>query len=395
MQKCVYKVIRQLLLFLVLLFFVGIEAVVTSVKIHKPVSISIHALVQNNSPPKATILQPEDDAFSIQGEPIEFIGIGLDQEDGSLSDLALVWHSDKDGFIGTGSYLTRRTLSVQSHLVMLMATDKENATSSAQIRVNILHKPVQITQNQRNAWFPTWSPSGNRILFSSIREGEDEIMTASISGRSVRQITESGGYYPAVSPNGRRIAMTANYNGNEDIFLISFSGVDSFRVTFDTADDLFPYWSPDGRNIAFTSERSGNRDIWIIPAIGGEAVQVTYDESEDLFPTWSPDGNKIAFTSFRTGEAQIWMISLNEGILQQITRDGGRAPSWSPDGRYISYSSEGSVWIIPATGGVPKKITIGKNDDIFPAWSPRGDKIAFSSRASGDYQIWMVEVGDL
>src|SRR4051794_8041310 len=56
----------------------------------------------------------------------------------------------------------------------------------------------------------------------------------------------------------------------------------------------------------------------------------------------------------------------------------------SPDGRWILFASAsrtGSthLWIMPAGGGAPKRLTDGNYDDRAPVWFPSGHRIAFSS----------------
>jgi Tol biopolymer transport system component len=59
-------------------------------------------------------------------------------------------------------------------------------------------------------------------------------------------------------------------------------------------------------------------------------------------------------------------------------------PSLSPNGRWISFSAsdsesdEWSLWILPAEGGEPLRLTRGAWDQQ-PVWFPTGDKLAFRS----------------
>jgi tricorn protease-like protein len=67
-------------------------------------------------------------------------------------------------------------------------------------------------------------------------------------------------------------------------------------------------------------------------------------------------------------------------------------PRWSPDGQVIGFSSNGGgefdVYVIPAAGGKPRRLTSHPSIDICPTFSRDGKWIYFSSTRSGDYRLW-------
>ena len=71
-------------------------------------------------------------------------------------------------------------------------------------------------------------------------------------------------------------------------------------------------------------------------------------------------------------------------------------PSWSPDGQWITFHArpEGStdIFVVPASGGPPKRLTTNSWEDHYPNYSRDGRSIFFSSRRSGDMQIWRMSV---
>src|SRR6266446_5749292 len=81
-------------------------------------------------------------------------------------------------------------------------------------------------------------------------------------------------------------------------------------------------------------------------------------------PAISPDGRSVAFTAGVSGKRQVFLRLIAGGTPLQITRDtvDHECPRWSPDSSSILYFSpavsgavQGSIWEIPALGGVPRR----------------------------------------
>ena len=199
------------------------------------------------------------------------------------------------------------------------------------------------------------------------------------------------GDQPAQSPDGTRIAFTSNRDFNLEIYVMDADGGAPRNLTLHEAWDEDPAWSPDGQRIAFTSDRNGdveefggrfNTDIFVMNADGSGVEQVTIADPLSRSasqPAWSPDGSSIAFG--RSGGG-IYVLELSSREAWNLT-DAGWAPSWSPDGRWIAYMrtvefEESHVWKIPAAGGEPTQLTLGRFFRRSPTWSPDGARIVFA-----------------
>lgn len=79
------------------------------------------------------------------------------------------------------------------------------------------------------------------------------------------------------------------------------------------------------------------------------------------------------------------------------------APQVSPDGKWIAYdvstidlaanARRSAIYLIPSSGGVPKKITDGAKQDEGPSWSPDGKWIAYASnRDQNSKQVYIYDV---
>ncbi|HEV3059824.1 MAG TPA: amidohydrolase family protein [Vicinamibacterales bacterium] len=122
------------------------------------------------------------------------------------------------------------------------------------------------------------------------------------------------------------------------------------------------------------------------------AVHVTLHEGTSMAAALSPDHRTLAIDLLGT----LWTMPADGGVAKPITDIflDARQPSWSPDGKHLAFqaylSSTWQIWTINADGTDLKPVTSGPYDDREPAWSPDGNRIAFSSDRSGSYDIWVV-----
>src|SRR6185436_757701 len=80
------------------------------------------------------------------------------------------------------------------------------------------------------------------------------------------------------------------------------------------------------------------------------------------------------------GGASTLNVSVNEGTSMSV--------SVSPDGRTLAMDLQGSIWMLPVTGGTAKRITDLFIDAHQPVWSPDGKRIVFFAYTEGGYDIW-------
>jgi Tol biopolymer transport system component len=75
-------------------------------------------------------------------------------------------------------------------------------------------------------------------------------------------------------------------------------------------------------------------------------------------------------------------VTVNEGTSMSV--------AVSPDGKMLAIDLQGSIWVMPATGGPARRITDLFNDARQPVWSPDGKTIAFFAYRDGGYDLWAV-----
>jgi Tol biopolymer transport system component len=258
--------------------------------------------------------------------------------------------------------------------------------------------------------------TNGKIAFTTDRDGDYEIWTMNAdpvvdepegseeAGKELRQLTYNTAEdtRPSWSPNGNKIAFTSNRNGNNEIYVMNADGTGQTRLTKNSADDSRPTWSPDGSKIAFATYRNGNNEVYVMKSDGSGQTNCSSNRASDTRPAWSPspNGGKIAFQSDRTGDLDVYVRNVNNatgtcsGTALNLTdmnnNDPNRAadtrPAWSPNGTQIAFTTDRlannvEVYVMNSADGtgLSDLAGIATADDRLEAWSPDGNWIVFTS----------------
>jgi len=109
--------------------------------------------------------------------------------------------------------------------------------------------------------------------------------------------------------------------------------------------EINPSFAPDGSQVAFAwdGENQDNFDIYVKVIGSGLPLRLTTNPADDVSPSWSPDGKSIAFlrrTFLSTGESAtgIYLIPALGGVERKITEakalwenSFGTQVAWSPE----------------------------------------------------------------
>ncbi|WP_443069036.1 Tol-Pal system beta propeller repeat protein TolB [Sulfitobacter sp. HI0023] len=227
---------------------------------------------------------------------------------------------------------------------------------------------------------PRFSPTGDRVLYTSYESGFPRIYVLDINSVSRRVLESAEGtmsFAPRFSPTGQTVVYSLTQGGNTDIYTMDIASGQSVRLTNTPAIETAPSFSPDGSQIVFESDRSGSQQLYVMPATGGEATRISFGEGRYGTPVWSPRGDLIAFTKQNKGRFHIGVMRTDgseERLLTASFLDEG--PTWAPNGRVIMFAREtqgaggsSSLYSVDISGRNlrPVRTPDGASD---PSWSP-------------------------
>ncbi|WP_417607261.1 TolB family protein [Primorskyibacter flagellatus] len=167
--------------------------------------------------------------------------------------------------------------------------------------------PTRIT-DKTPSWWHGWSPDGERLAYTVVRDGQFGIATIPVSGGSEALLIHSPHHYDG------------------------------------------PDYTPDGQWIWFNSDRGGSMDLWRMRIDGTEPEQMTVDAAVNWFPHPSPDGGHVLYLAYPEGteghppdrEVSLRLIDLDSGKTRILTTLWGgqgtlNVPCWSPDSQRFAY----------------------------------------------------------
>jgi len=194
---------------------------------------------------------------------------------------------------------------------------------------------------------PCLSPDEKRVVFakSDQQPKSGDIWLLDLSRGATTRFTFSAAQEacPLWSTDGAHIVFSSNRNGNQDLYQKNSAGTGAEELVLHTGADLYADdWSIDGRYILYESaDPKTNFDLWVLPMTGDRKpfpfIQTEFDETHSQF---SPDGRCIAYVSNESGRPEVYVQSFGAaGGKWQISTGGGDQPKWRRDGKELFYLS--------------------------------------------------------
>ena len=257
----------------------------------------------------------------------------------------------------------------------------------------------QITRHEAIDYFPTWSPDGKWIAFSTQRAGGNIWKIPSAGGEAI-QVTKIRSNHPRWSPDGSYIAF--DVGGNKGM-IVSSDGGQEIRIIPEVIEfnrGLFLCWNKKGSSIMY----SAKGDIWLVELGTGKFGRIFHKEGfEARGLSFSPDEKYITAdvgtAGKRKADDNVWLIPVDGGEPIVLTDLPGREgnPVFSPDGTMIAFMGEVNnavrhIYVMTTDGKKSAKLTDHDGFNANPRWSPDGTKILFASDKAGNPDIWVMEL---
>jgi len=241
--------------------------------------------------------------------------------------------------------------------------------------------------------------SVKKIVFTSTKNGNEDIFTMNIDGTDLTQLTDNptNDMYPQVSPNGKKILYTSDINGTWQLMIMNFDGTEKKQLTNGRYRSGYPTMSFDGKYIFYEVYIDNNWEIFRMDSDGSNPVRLTFNPgADDWHPFAHPFEFKIIFESGTIGSEDIYFMDFDGSNITKISDYPirKRTPSISKDGKYIAFAgfeqNSSSIYIMNSDDSNVRRITNNPSSDVHPTISPDNQFIAFDSNLSGNNEIYII-----
>jgi eukaryotic-like serine/threonine-protein kinase len=262
--------------------------------------------------PIAMSIGPAENTFAFS---VSDNGTLLYQTDNQSSLSELAWIDRAGNKLETVGRVGRYSdLDLSPDETKIAYSSSDDATTLNDIWIYDLKRnvPTRLTFDPGQDGAPLWSPDGEKVYFSSLRNGQFfSIYCKDANGLGdVEPVYATGSSHSGPSdfaPDGNKLLIHAVSNG-WDIGILSLS--DSNRVDMLVNSSFFEAMarvSPNGQYVAYVSSESGNREIYVKKLDGtGGKWQISNEFADN--PRWNGDGTELYYL---TRDDRIMAVNVN------------------------------------------------------------------------------------
>ncbi|MCH6554813.1 MAG: PD40 domain-containing protein [Acidobacteria bacterium] len=225
------------------------------------------------------------------------------------------------------------------------------------VRADRSGKATPLSDDKRFYGYPRLSPDGRRVALRVSEAASWDIWVYETERGTMSRLTFQGNSNdsPTWTPDGQRIAFSSDRDGGAvNIYWKRADGAGAAERLTTSKNPQYPWsFSPDGKRLAFNenSPETG-LDLWVLPLEGERKPELFLaTPALEFRPEFSPDGRWIAYMSNESGRMEIYVRPYpGPGGKWQVSTNGGRFPRWTKNGRELIYREGANRWMaVPVT----------------------------------------------
>ena len=249
-----------------------------------------------------------------------------------------------------------------------------------------------------------WAPDGDRIAFVAKHHDANYLLEVNILTEELTQYFKLD-YDNVASPDydgsGERIVFSALKEGQTDLYSIELLTGEIDRLTFDSFNDTHPSWHPATSKIVYASERGRKNRLVMVDLDKGTERVLTNGSYNAISPVWAADGESILFCSDGQGIYDICRLEIVEKTdTQQETTATSTEDGAEPEKQTADTVDEGTVFTEENSPGLAAqtlqveltRLTNMMTGCFNPSLSPDGKLLLFSAYQNGKYDVHVMEV---
>ena len=241
------------------------------------------------------------------------------------------------------------------------------------------------------------SPDGGSVL-ATIRDpqqGTTDVWSVDVARGTRTRLTfdPRDDFGARWSPDGERIVFTSDREGFYNLYALAGGGGGKAETVLKSELDKWSEdWSVDGKYILFeVFDPKTKFDIFALPtAAGAKPIEVSRTPFNEGGMRFSPNGRWLAYASDESGKPEVYVQSFPpSGFKRQISTAGGQYPRWSRNGRELFYTSSDGKLNAIAVAEAGSKLETSPPTPLFDvrgdvALSPDGSRFLTAVRVEDD-----------
>lgn len=245
-----------------------------------------------------------------------------------------------------------------------------------------------------------WAPDGDRIAFIAKYHDANYLLEVNILTEELTQYFElhfDNVTSPDYDGSGERIVFSALKEGQTDLYVIELLTGEVDRLTFDPFNDTHPSWHPRTGEIVYASERGGKNRLVLMNLTQRTERVLTEGTYNAISPTWTPDGKSILFCSDRQSIYDIHKIAISDQQSAVSTEVESSQQEESDLSNLLTDSRQpiADSHISPV-GSRPLELALTRLTNMMtgcfnPSLSPDGETLLFSAYQNGKYDVCVME----